>query len=330
MRIKILGAGSWGTALALVLHNNGHQVSMWNWDALQAEKMMKDHENKAFLPGVPLPQELQVSADFTGLKEAEMVLFVVPSSVTGQVAEQVRGLISPETVLVSCAKGFSPDTQERLSQVIGRVFPDNRICALSGPTHAEEVGRGLPTTIVCAGDDADLLPQVQDVFMNEMFRVYTNSDIIGVEIGGSLKNIIALGAGVIEGLGLGDNAKAALVTRGLVEITRLGEALGAQRETFFGLAGLGDLVVTAGSRHSRNFRAGIRIGEGIPWPQVLEEMGMVVEGVYATENAYKLAAKHQIRMPITQEIHAMLYDNRAPKEAMFNLMTRSKSWEYIK
>ncbi|MGI5892239.1 MAG: NAD(P)H-dependent glycerol-3-phosphate dehydrogenase [Bacillota bacterium] len=329
MRIKVLGAGSWGTALALVLYQNGHNVSMWTWDSMHAEKLMAEGENKAYLPGIPLPQDINISSNLSGVASAEMVLFSVPSHAVNQVAQQVKEFLRPETIIISTGKGFYSDNQLRLSQVIQKHLPDNPLAVLSGPTHAEEVGRALPTAIVLAGTDNKLLQKVQDVFMNNKFRVYTNNDVIGVEIGGAVKNVIALGAGIIEGLGLGDNAKAALITRGLVEIIRLGTAMGAQKETFTGLAGLGDLIVTCGSVHSRNFRAGKEIGKGRPWNQVLEDMGMVVEGVYATENTYKLAKKYNVEMPITEQMYALLYEGRSPQDAMWALLTRSKTQEIL-
>ncbi len=330
MRIKVLGAGSWGTALALLLHNNGHNVSVWNWDEKHTAQMLADRENKAYLPGVPLPSDMSISSDLSELTEAEMILFVVPSHALNDVAAQAKQYIKPQTIIISAAKGFHSEGQLRLSQVIAQYLPHNPLAVLSGPTHAEEVGRALPTAIVLAGKDNDMLLKVQDIFMNNKFRVYTNSDIIGVEIGGAVKNVIALGAGIIEGLGLGDNSKAALITRGLAEIIRLGEAMGAKKETFSGLAGLGDLVVTAGSRHSRNFRAGTLIGQGNPWKEVLQQIGMVVEGVYSTENTYKLAQKYQVEMPITEQMYAILYEDKSPEEAMWALLTRSKKDEIKK
>lgn len=329
MRIKVLGAGSWGTALALLLHNNGHHVSMWSWDSSHVEQVLADGENSAFMPGIPLPPEMLISAHLSGVASADMLVMSVPSHAVKEVAWQIKPYLSPHTILVNTAKGFFPDDQRRLSEVIREILPDNPLYILSGPSHAEEVARNLPTTIVLAGENEPLLLKVQDVFMNTYFRVYTNQDMVGVEVGGAVKNVIALGAGVCDGLGLGDNAKAALITRGLAEITRLGVAMGADPATFSGLAGLGDLIVTCTSNHSRNRRAGIAIGKGQPWNQVLEDMGMVVEGVYATENTYKLAQKYQVEMPITQQIYCMLYEGRAPQDAMWALMTRSKTQEKL-
>ena len=324
MRIKILGAGSWGTALALLLFNNGHHVSLWSWDKLHVEQLMRDGENKAFLPGVSLPADLLITPHLTGVASADMVIFAVPSHAVQSVAGEVKEFIRREAVVVNAGKGFDP-AGRRLSQVICDILPHNPYVTISGPSHAEEVARNKPTTVVVAGADLAVCHMVQDVFMNNDFRVYTNQDLIGVEIGGAVKNVIALGVGITEGLDLGDNAKAALISRGLAEIMRLGVALGANPTTFAGLAGVGDLVVTCTSHHSRNFRAGIEIGKGRPWNQVVEEMCMVVEGVFATESTYKLAKKHQIDMPITEQLYYLLYEGRKPQDAMWSLMTRSKA-----
>jgi len=327
MRIKVLGAGSWGTALALLLYGNGHNVVLWSWDQQHVEKLLAEGENKAFLPGVSLPPDMPITNHISGVSNADMVVISVPSHAVHQVTEQIKDYINPNTIIVNTAKGFYSEGQLRLSEVIKRDLPNNPLVVLSGPSHAEEVARNLPTAIVVAGDDDKILNKVQDVFMNNFFRVYTNHDVIGVEIGGAVKNIIALGVGIAEGLQIGDNAEAALITRGLAEITRLGEAMGAKRDTFSGLAGLGDLVVTCNSDHSRNRRAGIEIGKGRPWNQVLEDMGMVVEGVYATENVYKLAQRYDVEMPITEQMYALLYEGRSPQEVIWFLMTRSKTKE---
>jgi glycerol-3-phosphate dehydrogenase (NAD(P)+) len=310
--------------LALLLYNNGHHVGLWSWDKVHVEQLMRDGENKTFLPGVPLPADLLITPHISGVASADMVVFAVPSHAVPSVAAQAKEFIRREAVVVNVGKGFDPQGR-RLSEVINEVLPHNPYVTLSGPSHAEEVARNKPTTVVVAAADLSLCHRVQDVFMNNDFRVYTNQDLIGVEICGAVKNIIALGVGVIEGLGLGDNAKAALITRGLAEIMRLGVTLGASPTTFAGLAGVGDLVVTCTSHHSRNFRAGIEIGKGRPWNQVVEEMCMVVEGVFATESTYKLARKHQVDMPITEQIYYLLYEGRTPQEAMWALMTRSKA-----
>ncbi|MCL2496366.1 MAG: NAD(P)-dependent glycerol-3-phosphate dehydrogenase [Clostridiales bacterium] len=328
MRIKILGAGSWGTALALLLYANGHHVSLWSWDKVHVENLMRDGENSAFLPGAPLPADIPITPHISGVASADMVIFSIPSPAVQSVAEQAREFIKPQAVIVNTGKGFSPDGR-RLSQVIQGVLPQNPYATLSGPSHAEEVARQKPTTVVVAGTDMEICRQVQDIFMNNYFRVYTGKDLIGVEIGGAVKNIIALAVGIVHGLDLGDNAKAAVVTRGLTEIMRLGVALGAEQKTFAGLAGVGDLVVTCTSEHSRNFRAGVQIGKGRPWNQVVEEMCMVVEGVFATESTWRLAREHKVDMPITEQVYRLLYEGRTPQEAMWVLMSRSKTAEEI-
>lgn len=328
MRIKILGAGSWGTALALLLYNNGHHVSLWSWDKVHVEHLMRDGENRAFLPGVALPADLPITPHLSGVASADMVVFSIPSHAVQAVAEQVSEFIKPQALIVNTGKGFSPDGR-RLSEVIRDILPNRPYVTLSGPSHAEEVARNKPTTVVVAGPDIEICHQVQDIFMGNDFRVYINQDLVGVEIGGAVKNIIALGVGIIHGLGLGDNAKAALITRGLTEIMRLGVAMGADSRTFSGLAGVGDLVVTCTSEHSRNFRAGVEIGKGRPWNQVVEELGMVVEGVFATESTYKLACEYGVDMPITEQIYYLLYEGRTPQEATWALMTRSKTVDEI-
>ncbi|MCL2678235.1 MAG: NAD(P)H-dependent glycerol-3-phosphate dehydrogenase [Clostridiales bacterium] len=327
MKIKVLGAGSWGTTLALLLFENGHHVTLWSWDKDHVERILSDGENRAFLPGVPIPAEMPVSNYLSGVPGVDMLVMAVPSQAVRQVARQIKEYLSANTVIVNAAKGFECGTQLRLSQVLKEELPDVPLVVLSGPSHAEEVARRLPTTIAAASEDLSYSVLVQDIFMNSYLRVYTNKDVAGVEIGGAVKNVIALGTGISDGLGLGDNAKAALITRGLAEITRLGVAMGACRETFSGLAGVGDLFVTCDSMHSRNRRAGIEIGRGRPWNQVLEDMGMVVEGVYATENAYKLAQKHGMEMPITEQIYNVLYEGRLPKDALWYLLSRSKTGE---
>jgi glycerol-3-phosphate dehydrogenase (NAD(P)+) len=328
LRIKILGAGSWGTALALLLADNMHNVSMWSWDTDHAEQLMRDAENKTFLPGVALPSDLLVTPHISGVAGADVVVFAVPSHALAQVAEQAKQYIKPSTILVNTGKGFAPDGR-RLSEVMLGHFPNNPYVTLSGPSHAEEVARKLPTTVTVSGFDEAVSQRVQDIFMSNYFRVYTNKDLIGVDLGGPVKNINDLAVGIAHGMGMGDNAKAALVTRGLAEITRLGMALGAEQSTFSGLSGVGDLFVTCASQHSRNFKAGEKIGKGRPWNQVVEEMCMVVEGVFAAETTYNLARKHGVEMPITEQVYNILYEGRLPKEALWSLMARSKTIEEI-
>jgi glycerol-3-phosphate dehydrogenase (NAD(P)+) len=327
MRIAIYGAGSWGTALACMLHQNGHQISLWSRKAEHVVELRQTRENKPYLPGILLPQEIAIDCDYSLGLDAELVIFAVPAAAVRDVALAAAPYFRRDAVLVNVAKGFAPDSLLRLSQVIGAILPGHPVLTLSGPSHAEEAVHGLPTTVVIAGNDLTLLQKVQDVFMSETFRVYPNTDQVGVEVGGAVKNIIGLGAGVLDGLQLGDNAKAALITRGLAEIKRLGVAMGAVAATFSGLTGVGDLIVTCTSMHSRNFRAGREIGQGKALSEVLGGTMMVVEGVYAAQATYKLAQKYGVEMPITEQIYKILYENLAPQEAMRELMTRAKTSE---
>ena len=326
MKIKVLGAGSWGTALAITLFNNGHCVDLWSRQSEQVEVLTVARENADYLPGVRIPDGIIISNILDDVSEYEMIVLSVPSNAVREVCRKIKPYVCPETVIVNTAKGFELGTLERLSTVIQSELPCP-VVVLSGPSHAEEVARQLTTTVVAAGKDMKYNRMVQDVFMNKFLRVYTNTDLAGVEIGGAVKNIIAIGAGILEGLELGDNVQASLITRGLAEITRLGTAMGADLHTFSGLAGLGDLIVTCGSMHSRNHRAGIEIGRGIPVEKVLHDMGMVVEGFYATESAYALAEKHNVELPITEQMYRVLYEGLSSSAAIENLMSRDKKNE---
>ncbi|MDD5937690.1 MAG: NAD(P)H-dependent glycerol-3-phosphate dehydrogenase [Clostridiales bacterium] len=327
MRITVLGSGGWGTALALLLLENGHDVTLWSYMESESSTLREKRENPV-LPGVPLPETLRLTADLSCVKECSAVVLATPSFAVRSTAAQVRSLLAPGTVIVSVSKGVEKDTSLTLTEVIreevGTRFP---IVALSGPSHAEEVGRGVPTAVVSASQDRQAAELVQDLFMNRRFRVYTSSDVVGVEIGAALKNVIALCAGACDGLGCGDNTKAALMTRGLTEIARLGVAMGGRKETFAGLAGLGDLIVTCTSMHSRNRRCGILIGQGVPPQQAVKEIGMVVEGYYAAANAKTLADKMGVEMPITQATCQVLYEGKDPRSVITELMTRDKKHE---
>lgn len=326
--ITILGAGSWGTALYLLLRDNGHRVRLWSWQQSHVAEVLADHENKQFLPGVPLPSDVEISSDMAAvLAGAEVVVFAVPSHVVRSVARQAAPLISQDAIIVNVAKGFEKDTLLRLSQVLAEELSAHDIVVLSGPSHAEEVAKKLPTTVVVSSLNENAAKEIQTVFMSDNFRVYTNDDIIGVELGGALKNIIALGAGVVDGLGLGDNTKAALMTRGLAEMARLGEAMGAKVFTFAGLTGIGDLIVTCGSMHSRNRRAGILLGQGHSLDDTLKEVGMVVEGVNAVANVHMLRQKYNVSMPISEMIYRVLFEGMDAREAILTLMTRDKASE---
>ena len=322
-KITILGAGSWGTALYLLLQDNGHQVRLWTWQSEHAAEVLAEQENKQFLPGVVLPADVEISSDMAlALSGAEVVVFAVPSHVVRSVARQAAPFIPQGAIIVNVAKGFEKDTLLRLSQVLAEELPSHDIVVLSGPSHAEEVAKKLPTTVVVSSLAMEAAKEIQTVFMSDYFRVYTNDDVIGVELGGALKNIIALGAGVVDGLGLGDNTKAALMTRGLAEMARLGEAMGAKVFTFAGLTGIGDLIVTCGSMHSRNRRAGILLGQGHSLDETLKEVGMVVEGVNAVANVHMLRQKYDVSMPISEMIYRVLFAGMDAKEAILTLMTR--------
>lgn len=327
MNITVLGSGGWGTALALVLLENGHKVKLWSYREEESAALREKGENPV-LPGVPLPSALEFTADISCVRDCDAVILATPSFAVRATARQVKSLLMPGAVIVSVSKGVEKDTSLTLTDVIAQeVGESHPVVALSGPSHAEEVGRNVPTAVVAASRDQRAAELVQDLFMNGRFRVYTTDDVVGVELGAALKNVIALCAGVCDGVGCGDNTKAALMTRGLTEIARLGEALGGRKETFAGLAGLGDLIVTCTSMHSRNRRCGIAIGKGTPPEQAVREMGMVVEGYYAAANAKALADKAGVEMPITQAACQVLYEGRDPKEAITALMSRDRKHE---
>lgn len=330
-KVTVLVAGSWGTALAFVLAENGHRTVLWTRSEQQAAEINEQHTNHKYLPGVRLPDHLKATSDMQeALQDASAVVIVSPSAHMREIVRKAAPYISTDTLVVHATKGFEKNTLKRMSQVIADELPHydaEKICVLSGPSHAEEVSNRCPTTVVVASQDVQAAEQAQDLFINSYFRVYTNPDLLGVEIGGALKNIIALGAGMSDGLGFGDNAKAALLTRGLAEITRLGIAMDANPLTFAGLSGIGDLVVTCTSRHSRNWRAGYEIARGKSAEEVLQEMGMVVEGIQTTKAAYQLSQEYGVRMPITSELHAVLFSGKSPKTAVEDLMGRGKTHE---
>lgn len=329
--IAVIGAGSWGTALSIVLANNGYDVHLYTQRKEQKDEINKYRSNKKYLPDIQLPETVTASTEIKEVVENKnVVVLVVPSHAMRETAEKIKPFITKETILLHAAKGLEMNTLKRMSEVIQEeipFLPFDQILVLSGPSHAEEVSLKLPTTVVVAGQNLSYAEKIQDLFMNSYFRVYTNLDIIGVEIAGSLKNIIAIGAGLSDGLGFGDNAKAALITRGLAEIARVGIELGANPLTFSGLAGVGDLIVTCTSRHSRNWRAGYMLGKGKKLETVLEEMGMVVEGVKTTKAAFSLSELHQVQMPITTELYQVLFHQKDPKQAVEHLMGRLKTHE---
>jgi glycerol-3-phosphate dehydrogenase (NAD(P)+) len=332
--IGVLGAGSWGTALAIVLADNGHEVALWTRNENQAREINENHTNKRFLPNLNLSNRIVSTTSMEqAVKGKQAVLIVTPSHVVREVSAKMIALLDPETAIIHAVKGIEPDTLQRMSEVIYESGLDkerNGLVVLSGPSHAEEVSLKSPTTVVVASENQASAQVAQDLLINSYFRVYTNPDVVGVELGGALKNIIALGAGLSDGLGFGDNAKAALLTRGLAEISRLGIAMGANPLTFSGLAGVGDLIVTCTSHHSRNWRAGNLLGQGKPLQEVLDNMGMVVEGVKTTKAAFMLAQKYEIEMPITKELYRVLFQEKNPRTAVEDLMGRGKTQEIEK
>ena len=328
MKIMVLGSGGWGSALAIMLSQNGHDVTMWSFLKEEYETLARDRENKQFLAGVAFPDSLKLTNDMSLAKDAELVVMATPSFAVASTAKTLSGIISPGTIVVNVSKGIDRDSGKRLSEVVADAIGDRgEVVVLSGPSHAEEVGRCVPTTVVAASKNKQAATLVQDVFMNERFRVYITPDVIGVELGAALKNVIALCAGMCDGMGLGDNTKAALMTRGLTEMARLGVALCGRSETFAGLAGVGDLIVTCTSMHSRNRRAGILIGKGTSPEKAVEEIGAVVEGYYATQTGMMLAERAGIEMPITKAAYDVLYNGESPKDMMRALMTRGKKSE---
>jgi len=329
--VTLLVAGSWGTALARVLADNGHAVTLWTRNEAQAKEINEQRRNSRFLKEAELPEGITAVTDMeAAVSGADAVVFVSPSSATREVARAACPYLRRDALIVHATKGFETDTLKRMSVVLSEELnrPAEEIVDLSGPSHAEEVIDRHPTTVVVASSRLDRAEAAQDLFMNDSyFRVYTNSDIIGVETAGAIKNIIALGAGLSDGLGFGDNAKAALITRGLAEIARLGNAMGASPLTFAGLAGVGDLIVTCTSRHSRNWRAGSMLAQGLALEEVLEKMGMVVEGVRTTKAAQRLSEIHSVEMPITQQLYKVLFEGKSPSEAVGALMGRVRTHE---
>lgn len=329
MNIFVAGCGGWGMALSMLLDSNGHNVTAWTFFEDECRLLKEHHGNEKLLPGVKLPESIEITTDMSGAAQADIVLMAVPSFAVHSTAENLSKIIPEGTIIVNVGKGLDRDNGYcRFSETITKATNGkNPVVALTGPTHAEEVSRGILTCILAASESKDAAEKVQEAFMNERFRVYTSPDIIGAELGGCFKNIIALAAGICDGIGLGDNSKAALMTRGLTEIARLGVALGGKSETFAGLSGVGDLIVTCTSMHSRNRRAGIKIGQGMSAEQAMKEVGAVVEGYYATEAGYMLAKKVGIEMPITNAMYELLYHGIDVKEGVHKLMNRPKKNE---
>lgn len=328
MKVAVLGAGSWGTALGLVLAEKNIDVYLWSYKQAQTDELLKTRHNEKYLPGVELPDHIIPTSNIANtIEDAEIVLVAVPSQVVRQTLEKCSHLIKEDQVIVNVSKGIEIGTLKRISEVVAEFLPKNSFVSLSGPSHAEEVSRKIPTTLVSASEDQVAAELIQDTFTTDDLRIYTNPDLIGVEVGGALKNIIALGAGISDGLGYGDNAKAALMTRGIHEIARLGIKMGARLETFSGLSGIGDLIVTCTSMHSRNRRCGIMIGEGMGTEEATERVGMVVEGIFTIKSAHGLSEKYDVEMPITEQLYKVIYEAYSAKESVRNLMLRRMKHE---
>ncbi len=330
--IGIVGAGSWGIALAYLLSNNGHNVIVWSRSQQTVDKLRAYHGNEDKLPGVILSDSVRFTCNMEeAVKDKDIIVLVVPSAHMRETVHQMVPYINPndehQQIIVNCTKGIEEQTLMVMSDVILDEIPGCQVCVLSGPSHAEEVGKGMPTSIVVGAFEKDTARLIQNVFMSNCFRVYISPDMLGIEIGAALKNVIALAAGIADGYGLGDNAKAALITRGIAEIGRLGMAMGGKFETFSGLSGIGDLIVTCASMHSRNRRAGILIGQGKSMQEAMDEVKMVVEGVYSAKAARLLAEKYDVEMPIVTAVNQILFEGKSPEEALNDLMIRDKKIE---
>lgn len=326
-KIGIIGAGSWGIALSLLLHNNGHQVTVWSALESEIEELNANREHHS-LPGVMLPEGILFTADLkNAMDHKELLVTAVPSVYVRGTAGKMREFYEKGQIIVNVAKGIEEATLMTLSEVIEQEIPGANVAVLSGPSHAEEVSRGLPTTCVAGAHNKKTAERIQNLFMSPVFRVYTSPDILGIELGASLKNVIALAAGIADGLGYGDNTKAALITRGITEIARLGTEMGGKFQTFCGLTGIGDLIVTCASMHSRNRRAGILIGKGYTMEEAMKEVKMVVEGVYSAKAALKLSQKYQVPMPIIEQVNEVLFNGMSAADAVNQLMLRDKKLE---
>lgn len=327
-KISIIGAGSWGTALAWLLHNNGHEVLVWSIMEEEIEMLRTKREHEQKLPGVKLPEDMEFTTDLQeSLTDRDLVVLAVPSPFTRSTSQKMARFVKEGQIIVNVAKGIEEATLMPLSDIIEQEIPQANVAVLSGPSHAEEVGKGLPTTCVAGAKTKETAEYIQNIFMSPVFRVYTSPDVLGIELGAALKNVIALAAGTADGLGYGDNTKAALITRGIAEISRLGIAMGARAETFFGLSGIGDLIVTCASVHSRNRRAGYLMGKGYTMQQAMDEVKMIVEGVYSAKAALALSKKYGVDMPIIVEVNHVLFDGKPAGQAVSDLMLRDKREE---
>lgn len=327
-KVGVIGAGSWGIALAKLLYNNGNEVTVWSIITQEVEMLKKEREHKDKLPGVMLPEEM-VFTDALGeaVEGKDILVLAVPSPYTRSTSHMMKELVRENQIIVNVAKGIEEKTLMTLSQIIEEEIPQAEVAVLSGPSHAEEVGKGLPTTIVVGSEKRATAEYIQNIFMSDVFRVYTSPDVLGIELGAALKNVVALAAGIADGLGYGDNTKAALITRGITEIARLGVKMGGKFETFCGLSGIGDLIVTCASMHSRNRRAGILIGKGYSMEKAMEEVKMVVEGVYSAKAAMGLAEKFKVQLPIIEQVNEVLFHGKAADAAVRDLMIRDKKIE---
>lgn len=327
-KISIMGAGSWGTALAVLLHNNGHEVVLWSCLQDEVDMLREKREHASKLPGVILDPSICITSDLEeSLRDPDVVILAVPSPFTRSTARSMKEYVREGQKIVNVAKGIEETTLMTLSEIIEEEIPQADVSVLSGPSHAEEVGKGIPTTCVVSSKERQTAEYLQGIFMSPVFRVYTTPDMLGVELGGSLKNVIALAAGTADGIGYGDNTKAALITRGIAEIARLGQKMGARQETFYGLSGIGDLIVTCASVHSRNRKAGFLIGRGYTMEAAMKEVKMVVEGVYSAKAALQLSQKYEVEMPIVAEINKVLFEGKPADEAVRDLMIRDKKVE---
>lgn len=327
--ISILGAGGWGIAIGVLLNNNGHKVTMWSAVDREVTMLSEKRENEISLPGITISEDIQITGDLNeAVVNKDIIILAVASSYIRSTAKRLNGLVKEGQIIVNVAKGIEDDTLMTLTDIIKQEVPDSDVAVLSGPSHAEEVGRGLPTTCVVGAGSRKTAEYLQNIFASPVFRVYISPDILGIELGGALKNVIALAAGIADGLGYGDNTKAALITRGITEIARLGIAMGAKPLTLYGLSGIGDLIVTCASMHSRNRRAGILMGKGYTMEEATKEVNMVVEGVYSAKAAVKLAEKYQVSMPIIETVNQILFDGLSAKDAVGELMLRDKTIEH--
>ena len=324
----IIGAGSWGIALSVLLHNNGHHVTIWSALKDEIDMLNREHEQKDKLPGVKLADDMVFTTELSeAVKGKDVLVLAVPSSFTRTTAHSMKEFVADSQIIVNVAKGIEESTLMTLSQIIEDEIPQADVAVLSGPSHAEEVGRCIPTTIVVGAKTRKTAEYIQNIFMSDVFRVYTSPDVLGIELGAALKNVVALAAGIADGLGYGDNTKAALITRGIAEISRLGMTMGGKFETFCGLSGMGDLIVTCASMHSRNRRAGILIGQGKTMEEAMAEVKMVVEGVYSAKAAMGLAQKYQVELPIIEQVNKVLFEGKPAAAAVKDLMIRDKKLE---